>query len=270
MLQGKVVVITGAGSGIGRALAKGLAKRSCHLALVDINQQGLDETLKLLPTDKGVYSTHKINVISEDEMKQLPEQVIAIHGCVDMLFNNAGTTIERSFAAHSMDDWRFMINLNLWGVLYGCHYFLPYLTARPESWIVNTSSLAGFMGLPSQSSYCVTKAAVKALNESLYAEYHSRNLNVLSVHPGAIRTNIFHAAIDRAEDPEASKKLFALVDKVAMDADKAAEKIIRAAEKKRQRVIVGIDSYLVEFLKRLFPVSIHKLAAYAFKKQRLS
>jgi len=187
-----------------------------------------------------------------------------------MLFNNAGTTIERSFDAHSMDDWRFMINLNLYGVLYGCHYFLPHLRVRPEAWIVNTSSLAGFLGLPTQSSYCVTKAAVKALSESLYAEYHSRNIHVLSVHPGAIKTNLFTTAIARAEDPEASKKLFALVEKVAMDADKAAEKIIRAAEKKHQRVIVGMDSRLVEWLKRLFPVMVHRIAALAFRMQRLS
>jgi len=200
MLQGKVAVITGAGSGIGRAIAKGLAKRSCHLALVDVSAQGLEQTLALLPVSSAKYSLHVVNVTSEEAMKKLPEEVIKEHGVVDMLFNNAGTTIERSFDAHSMDDWRFMINLNLYGVLYGCHYFLPHLRVRPE----------------------------------------------------------------------ASKKLFALVEKVAMDADKAAEKIIRAAEKKHQRVIVGMDSRLVEWLKRLFPVMVHRIAALAFKMQRLS
>lgn len=267
-LQNKVAVVTGAGSGIGRAISKRLASEGCHVALVDVNRQGLAETQALLKIFAGTFSVHIVDVTNEAQMAALPEAVLAEHAAIDMIFNNAGTTLDRSFAAHSMKDWQFMINLNLWGVIYGCHYFLPHLTQRQESWIINTSSLAGFIGLPTQSSYCVTKAAVKALSESLYAEYKYRNLHVLSVHPGAIRTNIFNKAIEHAEDQEAAKKMFALVSKVAMDPDKAAAKIIRAVQKKQQRVLVGMDSRFVEIIKRLFPVLVHRLAAAAYRIQR--
>jgi hypothetical protein len=266
-LHNKVAVVTGAGSGIGRAVAKKLAMKGCHVALVDIQQQGLDETLQLLSIYSGKFSVHIVDVTKEEQMAALPQAVIDQHSHIDIIFNNAGTTIDRSFAAHSIKDWQFIINLNLWGVIYGCHYFLPHLLQRPEAYIVNTSSLAGFLGIPTQSSYCVTKAAVKALSESLYAEYKMHNVHVMSVHPGAIKTNIFNAAIEHAEDKEASQKLFALVSKVAMDADKAAAKIVNAMEKKKQRVIVGFDSKIVEVVKRLFPVFIHKVAAWAFKKR---
>lgn len=269
-LNGKVAVVTGAGSGIGRAIAKKLAFQGCSIALVDINQAGLEETQKILQALAGKYSVHLVDVTDEAQMAVLPEAILGEHAHIDMLFNNAGTTLDRSFAGHSIKNWEFMINLNLWGVIYGCHYFIPHLLKRPESWVINTSSLAGFMGLPTQSSYCVTKAAVKALNESLYAEYKFRNLHVLSVHPGAIKTDIFRKAIAGAEDQEASKKMFALVSKVAMDPDKAAAKIIRAVEKKKQRVLVGIDSRLVEFIKRVFPVLVHRLAAVAYRLQQTS
>lgn len=267
-LSDKVAVVTGAGSGIGRAVAKKLATKGCSVALVDINEKGLDETRQILQGFTGKFSVHVVDVTSEAQMALLPEAVIAQHEYIDMIFNNAGTTLDRSFAGHSLKDWQFMINLNLWGVIYGCHYFVPHLIKRPESWIINTSSLAGFMGIPTQSSYCVTKAAVKALSESLYAEYKYRNLHVLSVHPGAIKTDIFRKAIAGAEDQEASKKMFALVSKVAMDPDKAAAKIVRAMEKKQQRVLVGLDSRLVEFIKRVFPVLIHRLAALAYRLQQ--
>ena len=261
----KVAVITGAGSGIGRAIAKQLAIKECSLALVDINEKGLEETRQLLQSYPGKISIHKVDVTSEEAMAALPGQVIAEHGHVDILFNNAGTTLDRSFAGHSIKDWQFLINLNLWGVIYGCHFFLPYLEQRPEAWIINTSSLAGLLGFPTQSSYCVTKAAVKALSESLYAEYKCRNVHVLSVHPGAIKTNIFAAAIERAEDQAASRKMFDLVSRVAMDPDKAAAKIVRAMEKKRQRVLVGMDSVMSDLVKRMFPVLVHKLAAFAYR-----
>lgn len=263
--ENKVAVVTGAGSGIGRAIVKQLASKGCSVALVDINAHGLEETRRMVQVYPGRFSMHQVNVTIEEEMAVLPGKVLAEHGHVDIIFNNAGTTLDRSFEAHSIKDWQFLVGLNLWGVIYGCHYFLPHLLKRPEAFIVNTSSLAGFLGLPNQSSYCATKAAVKALSESLYAEYKCRNVHVLSVHPGAIRTNIFSAAIARAEDKAASEKMFALVSKVAMDPDKAAGKIVRAMEQKKQRILVGLDSRATEFFKRLFPVLVHKLAAMAFR-----
>ena len=260
-----VAVVTGAGSGIGRAIVKQLARRCCSVALVDINGKGLEETRKMLAGYPGNFSIHVVDVTKQEQVAALPGAVLKEHPHIDMIFNNAGITIDKPFACHSMKDWELMVGINLWGVIYGCHYFLPHLEKRPEAYIINTSSLAGFLGIPTQSSYCVTKAAVKALNESLYAEYKCKNIHVLSVHPGAIKTNIFQTAIDSSDNPDASAKMFNVVAKIAMDADKAASKIVNAAERKKQRVIVGIDARMVEIAKRLLPVMIHKIFAFAFK-----
>ncbi|PIE04831.1 MAG: SDR family oxidoreductase, partial [Spirochaetales bacterium] len=161
--KNKVAVITGAGSGIGRAISRQLARRGCHISLVDVDQTGLDETKTKLQSCQGKFTTHRIDVSDKAQMQLLPDMVIAEHGQVDMIFNNAGITIEKPFNSHSIEEWELMIGINIWGVIYGCKYFLPYLKQRPEAFIINTSSLAGFLGIPTQSSYCLTKAAVKVL-----------------------------------------------------------------------------------------------------------
>lgn len=262
-----VAVITGAGSGIGKAIAIQLAKRNCHLALVDINEESLKSAQQELSTYPVNISVHCVDACSKEQMAQLPEAVLAEHQQVDMIFNNAGLTIEKPFSHSSMAELELIINLNLWGVVYGCHYFLPYLKQRPEAYIVNTSSLASFLGIPTQSGYCLTKAAVKALSESLWAELKGENIHVTSVHPGAIKTNIFKTAIEHSDDKNASKQLFDRVERMAMQPEKAAEKIIKAVEKKRQRVVIGIDAHMLEFAKRLMPVSIHRIFAWGFSKK---
>lgn len=264
----KVAVITGGASGIGRAVAKHLIEKGCHLALVDVNQQALEETQKEFSRFARHVSIHRVDVTDKAQMQALPEEVIKEHGQVDILFNNAGITIDKSFDAHTIEDWELIVGINLWGVIYGSKFFMPYLKQRPEAFIINTSSLAGFVGIPTQSSYCATKAAVRALSESLYAEYKCHNIHVVSVHPGAIRTNIFQKAIEMSEDPDAAKQMFDLVSKTAMEPDKAAAKIVKAAMKKKQRVIVGIDSRLVEIAKRLMPVLIHKLFDWGFRLRK--
>ena len=263
----KVTVITGAGSGIGQAVTRHIAAKGGNIALVDVNESGLEETLKSIVHCSGKFTTHIIDVTKEDQMKALPEVVISEHKQIDVLFNNAGITIDKTFEEHSIQDWQLIVGINVWGVIYGCHYFMPYLLQRPEAHIVTTSSLAGFVGFPKQSSYCLTKAAVRALNESLYAEYKHRNVHVTSVHPGAIQTNIFNVAVQHSNNPQASQKFFDSVKKFAMPADKAAAIIVKAVEKRKQRVRVGKDAVLTDLIKRLIPVSFHKLLARLFAKQ---
>lgn len=275
--QGKVAVITGAGSGLGQALAKGLVIAGCHVALVDVSEESLQATKvilekvlldnELLLSGAVNVSCHVIDVASRVQMEALPAAVIANHGRVDLLFNNAGVVIEKRFETQSIEDWERMLNINLWGVIYGCKFFLPHLVQQAESYVVNTSSLAGFLGMPSQTAYCATKAAVKALSEGLYAEYRGRGVNVVSVHPGAVNTNIFAGAIASSDDPVASEKMFAMVKKMAMKPDVAAAKILKAVQKKRQRVVVGLDAKLVDVIKRLMPVLVHRIFSWGFQKR---
>lgn len=264
----KTTVITGAGSGIGRALVKQIAAKGGNIALVDVNEKGLQETLADICSCPGKFTVHIADVTSEAQMQALPEAIIAEHRQIDVLFNNAGITIDKTFAEHRIADWQKIININIWGVIYGCHYFMPYLLQRPEAHIANTSSLAGFVGFPKQSSYCVTKAAVRALNESLYAEYKHRNIHVTSIHPGAIQTNLFDVAVANSVDPDASRRFFNKVKKFAMPADKAAAIIVGAVEQRRQRVRVGKDAVLTDVIKRLIPVTFHKMLANIFAKQQ--
>ncbi len=263
----KVVVITGAGSGIGQAVALHVAALGCHIALVDVSEKGLAKTQEKLKRFSGSYSSHVVDVTNKNHMQALPEVVIKQHGCVDVLFNNAGITINKTFNTHTLDDWEQVVGINLWGVIYGCKYFMPYLAKQTEAFIINTSSLAGFLGMPNQTSYCVTKAAVKALSEALYAECKGSDIHVLSVHPGAINTKIFDFAIEHSDDREASKEMFDKVKRFAMQPEVAAEKIIRAAVKKRQRVVIGIDAHIVDIMKRLMPVALHRLFAWGFNRQ---
>lgn len=264
----KVTVITGAGSGLGQALAVLIASKGGHIALVDVNQKGLDATLEKIKIFSARFTTHIADVSNRERMAALPEEIIAEHKQIDVLFNNAGITIDKTFDEHDLADWDKILGINLWGVIYGYHFFIPYLLQRPESHIATTSSLAGFLGLPKQSSYCLSKAAVRALNESLYAEYKCKNLHITSIHPGAVQTNIFNVASEHAVDKEASQKFFETVKKFAMPADKAAAIIVKAVEKRKQRVRVGKDSIAVDILKRLLPSAVHSIFAAVFKKQQ--
>jgi len=269
----KVAVITGAGSGIGQAIALHICGIGCDIALVDINEKGLVETQEKLarlsqesPQAEAVfYSSHVIDVTDTVQMQSLPQAVIDQHGRVDILFNNAGITIEKTFNNHTLDDWEKVVGINLWGVIYGCKFFMPFLENQPEAYIINTSSLAGFLGLPNQTSYCATKAAVKALSESLYAECKVKNIHVLSVHPGAINTPLFDYAVEHSDNPEASKKMFDRIRRVAMTPASAAEKIVTASQRQKQRVVIGLDAHLVDLIKRLMPATTHRLFSWAVK-----
>lgn len=263
----KVTVITGAGSGIGRAIAKHIAAKGGNLALVDVSEQGLQQTLTEISGFSGKYTTHIADVSNEERMQNLPQEIVEQHKQIDVLFNNAGITIDKTFEEHSLNDWKKIMGINVWGVIYGYHFFMPYLLQRPEAHIATTSSLAGFAGLPKQTSYCLSKAAVRALNEAMYAEYKHRNIHVTSIHPGAIQTNIFNVATEHAVDKEASRQFFEKVKRFAMPADKAAAIIVNAVEKRKQRVRVGKDSVMVDIIKRLLPVTFHKILAKVFEKQ---
>lgn len=254
---GQTAVVTGAGGGLGSALAVDLARRGCNLALVDISQEALDKTRAALPTQACNVSLHTVDVTDADAMRELADAVVAEHGGVNLLINNAGITLQKNFSTHTLEDWQRIVDINLWGVIHGCHMFDEALGQAAESGkgahVVNLSSMSSFAGLPAQSSYCATKAAVEMLSQSLWAEWSQRGIGVTSIHPGAIRTDMILATLQDSDDIEAAKKNYDMAHKMGIDADKAAAKILRAVEKGKRRQIIGKESYIIHYLSRFAP-----------------
>ncbi len=255
-----VAVVTGGGSGIGQALALRLAAKGCHLALVDISRKGMQETKRKIG-DAGIeVSQHVCDVSDAAAMEALAAAVVARHGRVNLLFNNAGITYAKRFEGHTLKDWERIIGINLWGVIHGCHFFLPHLKQQAgRAHIINLSSMVAFMGPPEQTSYAATKSAIKGFSESLWAELHGDGIGVTVVHPGAIRTNIMAEALKSAEDRDAFARTKALVERMAMPADKAARKILKAVRRDRMRVVVGTDAAVFESAKRALPEQAHRM-----------
>jgi len=267
-LDERVAVVTGAGSGIGRAVAQNLADKGCHLALVDVNEAGLEETRSAVARNDRRCTMHIADVSDKARMQALPDEVAAAHGQVHILVNNAGVSVGSFFADHSIEDAEWVIGVNLWGVIYGCKYFLPHLKQADWAQIVNISSLFGFFGMPGQACYSMTKAAVKALSEALWTELANTSVSVTSVHPGVIRTALIRSS--RIDDPEERAKAVEMADKYGTDPDKAGKVIVRAIERNQRRVLVGGDARASQWLSRAFPDGLHSALTFAFKKSNVT
>ncbi len=269
----KVAVISGGGGGIGRAMAMQLASEGCNLALADISEEGLLESVKLLEPYNVKVSHHVVDVTSRERMEALPAEVLEVHGKVNILANNAGITLQKTFEGHSIEDWEFALGINLWGVIYGSNFFLPALkesakAGRGNAHIINMSSLAAFMGMPNTASYSATKAAVRTISETMWAELHGDNVGVTSVHPGAIKTNIMRAHLESSTNVKVATQTAEKVEKFAMAPEKCVAKILNAVKKDKQRVVIGVDAKIVEILKRFLPSAIHKPFAKQFAKEQ--
>lgn len=265
-LKGKTAVITGAGSGIGRALALQLGAAGCRLALVDIQAAALEQTRAMLTVSESAHvSLHALSVADRDAMRRLPSEVVQIHSHVDILINNAGVTALASFEELSEAEIDRMIAVNLMGVLLGCRFFLPELKKAPEAHIVNMSSMAAFAGMPYQTIYCATKSAVRGLTESLQAELSGTNITVTGVYPGAVGTHIMASA----SSPHAvSAKMGELLLRHGYPVDRAARKIVRGIRGKSPMVRIGAQSYLLDWSKRLMPWVIAALMSLIARRGR--
>ncbi len=262
-LRGKVAVVTGAASGIGRALAQELSAKGAHLALVDLDASRLDEVAAELDVPGQRVSTHVADVGDRQRMQALPGEVVAEHGCVDVLINNAGVSVGAMFADHSIDDAEWLLQINLMGVIYGCKFFLPELVKAEESHIVNLSSMFGIFSMPGQAAYSTSKAGVRAFSEALWTELDGTSVRVTSVHPGGIRSDVIRSA--RGMGAEDKERAVALQERFGMPAERAAAKIVSAVERDKRRVLVGVDAHMGVFLKRLFPVGFQQLLTFAFR-----
>lgn len=262
---GKVAIVTGAASGIGRATALALAKRGCAIALADIDPNGLESIEKELVERGTTVSTHPVDVSSSDQMESFAAEVEAAHGAAHILINNAGVVISGTFEQQRLEDLEWLVGINYWGVVYGCHYFLPLLKRQEEAHIVNLSSMFGFLGLPEQSGYCATKAAVRALSESLWVELRGDRIGVTSIHPGCIDTSIVRSG--RIEGDTTRDEIQTLFSRRGASPDAVARAIIKGIEKNKLRVRVRPEAMVADWMKRVFPVSIHRWIAQRWERE---
>lgn len=265
-----VAVITGAGSGIGRAVALSLARRGCHLALADINAAGLEETA-LQAGRHGVKVTSTLlDVADRDAVMAFPDKVLGAHGHVDLLINNAGVAIGGTFEQVSEADFDWLMNINFHGVVRMTRAFLPLLRRRPAARIVNLSSLYGLVSPAGQSAYSASKFAVRGFSNALRheLEMEGSSVGVTVVHPGGVATSIAkNARVPAGADPVEIARQRELSNKMLrMPPEHAGEIIVRGIEGNRPRVIVGADARVVAFFERLMPVSYWSLLKKVYRK----
>jgi len=257
---GKTAVITGAGSGMGRYLAVLLAKAGANVAICDINQDTLNATATMVKQYNVGLSTHIVDMGDMDQIEALPDAVIAQHGSVDLLFNNAGVTVGSTFDDMSERDWDWVMNINLNGVVKSSRVFLPYLKDRPEAVLVNTSSIFGMIAVAGQSVYHATKFGVRGFTESLAKEFKGTNLQVHCVHPGHVGTNILANSRFNTDQPgrfgaDFNKDEMAEMFRTkGMHPSRAASIILNGVKGNKRRIFVGLDAKLMDLAQRLTPM----------------
>jgi NADP-dependent 3-hydroxy acid dehydrogenase YdfG len=255
--QGKVAAITGAGSGIGRALAEDLARRGADLALADIDAVGLAETVGRCEGLGVKVSSARVDVADRSAVETWADQVVDDHRRVNLVFNNAGVALGATIEAMSYEDFEWLMNINFWGVVHGTKAFLPHLKASGEGHIINMSSVFGLISVPSQSAYNASKFAVRGFTDALRMELAIEKVPVscTTIHPGGIKTNIAKNA--RFDDSVAAlagdmDRMAGSFEKIALTtAAKAARQILAAVEKDRRRALIGPDAKVIDALSRL-------------------
>jgi len=258
-INGKVAVITGAGSGMGKELAIQLAAKGAKVALNDWNGENLQ--------DGGTGIAKRYDVANREAVYAFKDEVLNTFGQVDIVINNAGIALP-SYNIEDVpyDEFEKLININMWGVIYGTKAYLPHLQTRPEAVIANTSSVFGIMGFPTQGPYCAAKFAVKGFTESLRMELAAQESKVrtLSIHPGRIFTNIVRnvdhkpGTVTEEEKAEMAKN-FDNEGKDGTTAADAAKQIIQSIQKEKSRLLIGKDARFIDRLVRLLPTKYAKI-----------
>lgn len=265
--QGKVAAITGAGSGIGRALAFALADRGAKLALSDIDEAKVTEVATLLAS-KTTVTAEKVDVANRDAVFAWAANVVKAHRYCNLIINNAGVALGATAEGTPIEDFEWLMGINFWGVIHGTQAFMPLLRASGDGHVVNLSSCFGLAGIPGQSAYNASKFAVRGYTESLRQELELTKAQVSAtcVHPGGIKTNILRAArLDRSmaalglHDVEAERG--SLESMFRTSADEAAKQILRGVETNARRVLIGNDARALDALVRLAPTGYQKIVS---------
>lgn len=255
-LAGRTAVVTGAGSGIGRATAQLLVARGCSVAIADVHEARLRETAALLTEEQQVrVSVHPLDVSDRSAVQALPEAVRAAHGGADLLFNNAGVGLGGLYEQVTDEDVAWVMNVNFWGVVWMTRAFLPMLRASDDARLVNVSSVFGLVAPAANVAYSASKFAVRGFTEALRHELEGTRVGVSVVHPGGIATNIANdARVPEGVSPEEVERKRQFSNKrLRMPPARAAEIIVRGVERRKSRILVGWDAYAISALARLMP-----------------
>lgn len=260
-LENRTAVVTGAASGIGRAIAISLAKRGCHLAICDVNDAGLTSTSASIntPSWSGAplrVTKHHLDVSDRNAVRAFPEEVLAQHPGVDILVNNAGVALGGTFEQVSEEDFDWLLSINLFGVVRMTRAFLPVMHKSDDARMVNLSSIFGVVTPPGQTAYCASKFAVRGFSNSLRYELRGTRIGVSVVHPGGINTNIARSSRTpkHLSEDEASRAKAYAQKALTMPPERAGEIIVQGIERREARIFVGKDAKALAFLERLAPV----------------
>ena len=251
-----VAVVTGAASGIGRALAVHLAADGAQLAICDVNEVELKETARMAAQPGVKITTHVVDVSDRELMAAFVDEVIGEHGRVHLVINNAGVALGGTIEELAIEDIEWLMSINFWGVVYGTKMFLPILRQQPRAHVVNISSIFGIIAPPGHSAYAASKFAVRGFTEVLRHELVGSNITVSCVHPGGIRTNIArNAKAGAGVDRSVMKKEGEFFDKVARTLpEQAADRIVRGILRDEERILIVQDAWMIEKVQRLLPV----------------
>lgn len=258
----KTVVITGAGGGFGRAMALEFAKIGWKIGIVDINNAGAEETLKLVKQAGGQGETFHTNVTDAEAIKEMADHFFSTWNGVDILVNNAGIAVGGAVGDVTLEDWKSVVDINTWGMIYGCHEFIPRMKAQGGGHILNIASIAGLLCITNMAPYNVSKAAIVALSETLRVETASDNINITVACPAFFKTGLLDDM--KSTDPWISE-IAKIGFKAGFTSDVVAKRVLKAVAKNKFYVVPMFYAKLIWLNKRLTPNFYHNLAAWLNK-----
>ncbi|MFT3766465.1 MAG: SDR family NAD(P)-dependent oxidoreductase [Minicystis sp.] len=259
-------VVTGAGSGLGRAFCLELAARKARILAADINLAAAEETVRLVEAAGGQAIPHRCDVAQPDEVEGLATRIEKEYGAADLVINNAGVAVGGPVGKIPLDDWRWIVGINLWGVIYGCHVFVPRFKSRGSGHIINVASAAGLLSAPEMAPYNVTKSGVVALSETLHAELSGTGVTVTVLCPTFFKTNIHRAAHSHADagTPDDIEKL---MDRAKLQAPDVARFALDTADAGELYAVPHADGRWMWRLKRLAPEAFQTKIVPRFVQQ---
>lgn len=260
-IKGKLAIVTGAASGIGRGTALELARRGARLAISDLDRAGLAETAKRIEELGTTVTTYLLDVADRDAVYAFAQEIETTHGGADIVVNNAGVAQIARVDELAYEDFEWVMNIDFWGMVYGTKAFLPQMQAKGAGHIVNVSSVFGIVSVPTQAAYNSAKFAIRGFTEALRHEMKDTEIKVSCVHPGGIKTNIVrNARFLQSTQATAREDAASGFDKLAMTTpERAGRVIVNGIAKNKPRILIGFDAKIIDWMQRLLPVSYGRI-----------